>query len=52
MLAERRKRKDQFLEQFYGIMFCVKLGKNGAEMLEMLRKTFGDDTTKQGETFM
>lgn len=31
---------------------CVKLGKNGAEMLEMLRKAYGDDTVKQSQTFM
>ncbi|CAN7938004.1 unnamed protein product [Ixodes hexagonus] len=43
---------DQFLEQRYTIKFCVKLGKNGAETLEMLRKAYGDDAMKQSQTFM
>lgn len=43
---------DEFLEQRYAIKLCVKLGKNGAETLKMLRKAYGDDAMKQSQTFM
>ena len=46
------QKMDQFLEQRYAIKFCVKMGKNGAETLEMLRKAYGDGAMKQSQTFM
>ena len=30
------------LEQRYAIKFCVKLGKSGSEMLQLLRTAYGD----------
>ena len=30
------------LEQHYAIKFCVKLGKSGSEMLQLLRIAYGD----------
>ncbi|KAH9371488.1 hypothetical protein HPB48_019791 [Haemaphysalis longicornis] len=44
------KKMNQFLQQRYAIKFCVKLGKNGAETLQILRTSFGGDVMKQRQT--
>ena len=39
------------LEQRYAIKFCVKLGKTGAETLEMLRQAYAKEALSSAQVF-
>jgi len=39
------------LEQRYAIKFCVKLGKSGSKMLQLLRTAYGDAVLSSAQVF-
>ncbi|GFW83329.1 transposable element Tcb1 transposase [Trichonephila clavipes] len=41
----------QSIEQRYAIKFCVRLGKSGASMLEMIQQAYGMESLSQAQVF-